>query len=618
MATMHAQHPCLCRCHVQATGSSAAAFWTASTMPGKVVGQQRSSSQNSLRLEKPGARTTIPSCFGVSCLSLLSEEEAILYLAVLERGVCVSVFWGNHEEHSEERREVGFPERLGSAKVRLHFGFPLCLSGRGMGERKKEFRMTSTVQSKLSSAFEVGESAAVEPAQMPVTFDDVAVCFTKGQGVLLDPDQRALYKEVMMENYTNIVSLGFPVSKPDLIAQLEQEEEPWVPDPEALDEMQVSDTSTGDSWKEEMCPDCGICFTQKANLLRHQRIHTGEKPYQCLECGKRFAWQVFLFKHQEMHMGERHYKCLECGKYFADRLSVVKHHRIHTGEKPFKCLECGKGFSYHSDLMKHQRVHTGEKPFKCLDCDKCFARRSDLVKHQRVHTGEKPYKCPDCGKCFAHRSVLVEHQRIHTGEKPFKCQECEKCFGHRSHLVEHQRVHTGEKPFKCLDCGKCFAHRSALVEHKRVHTGEKPFQCLDCGKCFAHRSHLVEHQRIHTGEKPYQCPECGRCFTQQSNLVNHWRVHTGEKPYQCQECGKCFTQQANLVSHQRVHTGEKPYQCSECGKCFTQRSNLVNHWRVHIAHHMRKRLSRPKHGKQFVRESSIIFIWESCTGMRTA
>ncbi|XP_073540622.1 uncharacterized protein [Phyllobates terribilis] len=199
-------------------------------------------------------------------------------------------------------------------------------------------------------------------------------------------------------------------------------------------------------------------------------------------------------------MGGKRFSCSACGKWFTQKSNLIVHQRIHTREKPFSCLECGKCFSHKSNLVQHRRIHTGQRPHACSECGKCFIKNSDLLKHQRTHGLVRPFSCSECGKCFTLKSDMVRHQRNHTGQRPFTCPVCGKCFSLKSDLGRHERIHSGHKPFSCSYCGKCFTLKSNLLTHQRIHTGEKPYSCVVCHKSFTHKSNLVQHRRIHAGE----------------------------------------------------------------------------------------------------------------------
>ncbi|XP_061413903.1 myeloid zinc finger 1-like [Lethenteron reissneri] len=77
-------------------------------------------------------------------------------------------------------------------------------------------------------------------------------------------------------------------------------------------------------------------------------------------------------------------RCRHCGKAFRSNADLVRHVRVHTGERPYVCGICGKRFNQPGPLSTHRRVHTGEQPYGCLVCGKRFSQASGLHRHQKT------------------------------------------------------------------------------------------------------------------------------------------------------------------------------------------------------------------------------------------
>ncbi|KAK1329831.1 hypothetical protein QTO34_010014 [Cnephaeus nilssonii] len=474
-------------------------------------------------------------------------------------------------------------------------------------------------------------------AEVGVTFEDIALYFSREEWRLLDEGQRQLYVNVMLENFELVSSLGCCCGAENVEAPTEQKVPVRVP--------QARNPKVAlSSQKSHPCESCGLVLGNIFHMMELQGTQHRQILLRCGACAKRFYFRIKVHQQHvrektfisgvdrislanscDFTVSQNHFTCgdigqdvltgsghihlkaaqnsdspnaistrgmmfqrrkdyytrKECKKDISCTHMFIQEKYVHAESQCFVCCERGKYFTKFSSFHYQQSHQSGEKPYECSECGKAFTGRNGLHYHLSVHSGEKPYECSECGKSFPRSTELRRHQRVHTGERPYKCSECGKTFTTHTHLCRHQRVHTGEKPYKCSDCGKSFTSSTHFRNHQRIHTGEKPYKCTECGKSFTWNTALHRHQRIHIGEKPYKCSECGKSFITKTHLRSHQRVHTGESSYKCIECGKSFTSSTGLQYHQRVHSGENPYQCSECGKSFAFNSHLHRHQRAH-------------------------------------
>ncbi|XP_026863098.2 zinc finger protein 1035 [Electrophorus electricus] len=448
--------------------------------------------------------------------------------------------------------------------------------------------------------------------------------------------------------------------------------------------------------------------------LAEQKVEQIQEDFTCAICQKVFVDSKALSEHCLTHVPKTSgSKCQFCKRNFQSRASLIRHIRLHTGEKPFPCERCGMHFHRKEPLKAHQEKCTGvqEKPaslhraqirekykvhavldkvrriFKCSFCPHIFAMSNNLTMHERAHMAKSIIPCLKCGK-FYKRKKIKEHQKSCRGKESHPtCRQCGAVFTRNKIKNAYEckcqdvtivvtNTNTSSKEIsmtvkdrmqRCPYCPKCFRYRCYLLRHLRSHLKKKTFACMHCGQKYATQHRCLQHEafcdgviREHKSKKwnesikpknmslgaadlkdaratlvetdgEFKCKFCTKTFTKSRNLRRHILTHTEVKPYRCKSCESCFSRYDHLKLHQarckgkrkrlevriekipldHVGTGwqskmQQPndkFKCNTCSQPFSTYSNLTRH--ISMLHSAFKPYSCKKCGNRYCTKKSL-------------
>lgn len=403
---------------------------------------------------------------------------------------------------------------------------------------------------------------------------------------------------------------------------------------------------------------------------------SNESSFKCGICQGTFVDSKAMSEHCISHLPKPSIsKCPVCKRNFTCRTGLIRHLRLHTGEKPFPCKTCGNRFHRKENLRFHEVKCKGpnEKPFSstsaagqtqqkcnvsdkikkfaCSYCPHIFTMSGNLVMHERAHLANNLLPCSKCGQYYKKNKICGHRNRCNvkesTSEETFNSEKSENAseFKGTSLVVANRtcRISNAVKTnikdsFKerCRHCSKRFQFRSYLLRHLRSHLGKEQFACKHCNQKYDNKGSCQQHEALCDGalqqheseqlneskedkiipdaqsapslkectviigenREPLKCNFCTKIFTKLKYLRQHILTHTAVKPYSCKTCENCFSRYDHLTYHQTRCRGKRQQlaeeqsvkeehnvglqadvsECSVCSKKFSSHSNLTRHF----------------------------------------
>lgn len=173
--------------------------------------------------------------------------------------------------------------------------------------------------------------------------------------------------------------------------------------------------------------------------------------------------------------------CDVCPEYFPSPAQLILHQKTHTGQIPSICNFCLKSFALKENHAGHkcQRMPSeadlARLKSQLRRCEKCDKVTSSCVKHEcsgqaaGLYHAANTFTCKVCRKSYTDEKHLKMHMRSHSGLKPFNCQFCNKSFAYQHVLKLHQVQHYSSRVYQCTLCQTTFPSKKDMETHIMTH-----------------------------------------------------------------------------------------------------------------------------------------------------
>ncbi|KAG8504356.1 Zinc finger protein 37A, partial [Galemys pyrenaicus] len=405
------------------------------------------------------------------------------------------------------------------------------------------------------------------PSQGMVSFEDVAVNFTREEWQELNDAQRTLFREVTLETYSHLVSLGEELPRHTRVPAL------WSP---LISVHLPKKLRAGEVERGRQSRACVFTLYERFVLaFVHRAYHcSGEQEVgagsTAMDCGRTPEPEALSQRYRsgQTFVASSYWQQQNIKNERTDTGGDFNLDSIHSLNQNAKIGTISSRMPENSSI--HRNSFTPGDPHEEHDGteEEIFQRFRESLSHQGIQHFQQSSEFCEQGKVVSKETIFSCRGVIAEGTA-CKYSECGDTYVKPPFIVQ-DKTKAGWSPCICNERGE-------LADVKPVHLnihgyveGEQE-KCYESGPNLSNKFHTYQHESAQLGENLVEYHRYGEMSPKASVFTEHQKLQADDQPNECGE-----TYEGSLESrHQRTLTTEESLDSKNCVKAFSWETALT-------------------------------------------